>query len=185
MSRSHSSVRPFTMTAAVTDAAFGAAIATFLLLGAPAVAAQSPPTSASPATQHAAEAAEPEPRAKHSAAQVTIDLKPTALMQGHDLRATVKVTPDSNNRLLAVMIDAPHFYASTERELMGAAAPRSYMFKWEKLPAGTYTVVAVVTDATGRLTRVQRDFLVYGGTLDGEMAPTPPTPGRRGRRGRQ
>jgi hypothetical protein len=68
---------------------------------------------------------------------------------------------------------------------MGAASPRSYMFKWDKLPAGTYTVVAVVTDAAGRLTRVQRDFLVYGSSLDGEMSPTPPTPGRRGRRGRQ
>lgn len=176
MLRSHSSVHP--------SPTIGVTIATCLIFAVPGVAAQSPPASAAP-TKHAAEAADPEERPKHGAAQVTIDLKPTALMQGHDLRATVKVTPDSNNRLLAVMIDAPHFYASTERELMGAASPRSYMFKWEKLPAGTYTVVAVVTDATGRLTRVQRDFLVYGGTLDGEMGPTTPTPGRRGRRGRQ
>lgn len=115
-------------------------------------------------------------------ATVTIDLKPTALMQGHDLRATVKVMPDDNNRLLAVVIDAPTFYASTERELMGAGAPRTYTFKWEKLPPGQYTVEAVVTDAAGRLTRVHRDFLVYGSTLDGEMAPTEPAPGRRGRR---
>lgn len=178
MRRSHRFV-PLPAAASVTIAA------TCLLIAAPDLAAQSAPASAAPATQHAAEAADADEKPRHGAAQVTIDLKPTALMQGHDLRATVKVTPDSNNRLLAVMIDAPHFYASTERELMGAASPRSYMFKWEKLPAGTYTVVAVVTDAAGRLTRVHRDFLVYGSTLDGEMGPTPPTPGRRGRRGRQ
>lgn len=180
MLRSHPSVHP----SPAIGATLGVTIATCFFCAAPGVA-QSPPSSAAPAAQHAAEAADQDERPKHGAAEVTIDLKPTALMQGHDLRATVKVTPDSNNRLLAVMIDAPHFYASTERELMGAASPRSYMFKWDKLPAGTYTVVAVVTDATGRLTRVQRDFLVYGGTLDGEMGPTAPTPGRRGRRGRQ
>ena len=142
---------------------------------------QSPP-SASPV--EAGHDHEEGARRKGGQAQVTIDLKPTALMQGHDLRATIKVTPDSNNRLLAVMIDAPTFYASTERELMGASSPRIYTFKWDKLPAGNYKVEAVVTDAAGRLTRVHRDFLVHGATLDGEMQPTQPTPGRRGRRGR-
>lgn len=179
MLRSHPSAGPCTTVAL-------AIVTTCFFASATPVEAQ--PSSAPPPATQPAHAATPDaddhdPR--RGAAQVTIDLKPTALMQGHDLRATVKVTPDSNNRLLAVMIDAPHFYASTERELMGAAAPRSYMFKWDKLPAGTYTVVAVVTDAAGRLTRVQRDFLVYGSSLDGEMGPTPPTPGRRGRRGRQ
>lgn len=182
MLRSHWPVHPLQ--------AIGVTIAACLFVAVAPVAAQPPPAGPAPAAQEpaadpAAAAPDAEDRPRHAAAPLTIDLKPTALMQGHDLRATVKVTPDSNNRLLAVMIDAPHFYASTERELMGAAAPRSYMFRWEKLPAGTYTVVAVVTDASGRLTRVQRDFLVYGGTLDGEMAPTTPTPGRRGRRGRQ
>lgn len=125
---------------------------------------------------------EAEQKASAGRAEVTIDLKPTAILEGHDLRATIKVQPDSGNRLLAVVIDAPTFYASTERELMGAASPRTYTFKWEKLPAGRYRVEAVVTDAAGRLTRVNRDFQVHGGTLDGEMEPTRPNPGRRGRR---
>lgn len=121
--------------------------------------------------------------AKPGNAELTIDLKPTALMQGHDLRATIKVKPQDENRLLSVHIDAPTFYASTERELMGAESQRTFYFKWDKLPAGYYMVEARVTDAEGRLTRVQRPFTVYGGTLDGEMVPTTPTPGRR-RRGR-
>lgn len=125
---------------------------------------------------------DPEQKESAGRAEVTIDLRPTAILEGHDLRATIKVQPDSGNRLLAVVIDAPTFYASTERELMGAASPRTYTFKWEKLPAGRYRVEAVVTDAAGRLTRVNRDFQVHGGTLDGEMEPTRPSPGRRGRR---
>ena len=124
---------------------------------------------------------EPKSNGKSASPPLTIDLKPSALMQGHDLRAIIKVTPESGNRLLSVAIDAPTFYASTERELMGDTSPRTYTFKWDKLPAGQYKVEAVVTDAAGRLTRVQREFLVHGGTLDGEMEPTQPTPGRRGR----
>lgn len=156
-----------------------------LLTATPTRADQAPPQSPpSGPTVEAGDDHEEGARRKAGQAQVTIDLKPTALMQGHDLRATIKVTPDSNNRLLAVMIDAPTFYASTERELMGASSPRIYTFKWDKLPAGTYKVEAVVTDAAGRLTRVHRDFLVHGATLDGEMQPTQPNLGRRGRRGR-
>jgi len=113
-------------------------------------------------------------------ATITIDLKPTAILEGHNLRATVKVQPDSDNRLLAVRIDAPTFYASTERELMGASSPRTYTFRWEKLPAGLYRVEAIVTDADGRLTRAFRDFQVHGGVMDSDVVPTPP----RGRRRR-
>ncbi len=116
---------------------------------------------------------------------ITIDLKPTAILEGHDLRATVKVLPRAVNRLLAVRIEAPTFYASTERELMGDSSQRTFTFKWEKLPAGWYRVEAVVTDAAGEVTRIHRDFQVYGGSLDSQMIEGPTTSGRRGRRGRR
>lgn len=150
---------------------------TGLLLTTPAAGGQAPATATAPP--------EPEHVPKPGSAQVTIDVKPVAILEGHDVRATIRVNPESSNRLLSVAIDAPTFYASTERELMGASAPRTYTFKWDKLPAGQYKVEAVVTDAAGKLTRVYREFLVHGGLLDGEMQPTTPNPGRRGRRGRQ
>lgn len=148
-----------------------------VLLTAPHPDAQTPPA--------ATTAAAPESAQLAGSAHVTIDVKPIAILEGHDVRATVKVNPASSNRLLSVAIDAPTFYASTERELMGAAAPRTYTFKWDKLPAGQYKVEAIVTDAAGKLTRVHREFLVHGGLVEGEMQPTTPNPGRRGRRGRQ
>ena len=148
-----------------------------LLLAAPHPGAQAPPANT--------DAADTDVEAKAGTAQLTVDVKPAAILEGHDVRATVKVNPESSNRLLSVAIDAPTFYASTERELMGAASPRTYTFKWDKLPAGQYKVEAIVTDAAGRLTRVQREFKVHGGLIDGEMQPTPRPPGRRGRRGRQ
>lgn len=156
---------------------FAALTTTGLLFAVPHPAAQAPRASAADD--------EAVTTLKTGTAQVTVDVKPIAVLEGHDVRATVKVNPESSNRLLSVAIDAPTFYASTERELMGAAAPRTYTFKWDKLPAGQYTVEAIVTDAAGRLTRVQREFLVHGLVSDGEMQPTTPNPGRRGRRGRQ
>src|SRR5690606_17786406 len=115
---------------------------------------------------------------------ITIDLKPTAILEGHDLRATIKVQPRAVNRLLAVRIEAPTFYASTERELMGEASQRTFTFKWDKLPAGWYRVEALVTDASGDVTRIHRDFQVHGPSLDSQVAEAP-TQGRRGRRGRR
>lgn len=162
--------------AALRTAIAVACTTTGLLLAAPNPDAQTPPGNTD------APAAD-DPRA--GSAQVTIEVKPVAILEGHDVRATVKVNPESANRLLSVAIDAPTFYASTERELMGAASPRTYTFKWDKLPAGQYKVEAIVTDAAGKLTRVQREFMVHGGLIDGEMQPTQPNPGRRGRRGRQ
>ncbi len=113
--------------------------------------------------------------------KVTIDLKPNALLQGHDLRATIRVSPESGNRLLSVKIDAPTFFASTERELTGAAAQRTHVFNWQKLPAGDYMIEARVTGADGVLFRVERLFTVHGLKMDGETETT--TVRRRGRRG--
>lgn len=136
------------------------------------------------ATPAVAQDADPDPPRLHNSL-ITIDLRPTAVMQGQDLRATVKVAPKSGNRLLSVMIDAPTFYASTERELEGATTPRTHTFRWDKLPAGIYLIEAKVTDASGHLTRVSRQFIVYGSSPADEYQPTTPTPGRRGRRGTQ
>lgn len=121
--------------------------------------------------------------AVRNASDISIDLKPTAILEGHDLRATIKVQPRSANRLLAVRIDAPTFYASTERELMGDRSQRTFTFSWEKLPAGLYRVEALVVDAAGAVTRAHRDFQVHGGAFDSEVVEAPI--GRRGRRGRR
>jgi methionine-rich copper-binding protein CopC len=113
--------------------------------------------------------------------RITIDLRPTALLEGHDLRATVRVAPSVDNRLLSVRIDAPTFYAATERELIGEDAQRTYQFNWQKLPAGQYLIEALVTGADGRRIRGHRQFTVHGPKLDDETAQMP-TRRRGGRR---
>lgn len=112
--------------------------------------------------------------------KITIDLKPTAILQGHDLRATIRVAPESGNRLLAVRIDAPTFYAATERELIGEYAQRTHTFNWQKLPAGEYLIEALVTGANGKLTRVHRQFTVHGMQVDEQPAVQTRRRGRRG-----
>jgi hypothetical protein len=60
------------------------------------------------------------------------------------LQSLVRVSPHPDNRLLRVFIDGDQFYRSSDTQLDGADAARSYFFTWQKLPPGSYSVIAVV-----------------------------------------
>ena len=60
------------------------------------------------------------------------------------LHSLVRVSPHPDNRLLRVLIDGDQFYRSSDTQLDGADAARSYFFTWHKLPPGSYSVIAVV-----------------------------------------
>jgi hypothetical protein len=97
---------------------------------------------------------------------LSIDVTPSVLLRGQDIRAIVRVRPDVGNRLLTVALDAPEFYSSTERNLDGAQAARTFEFFFRTLPAGEYLLHVQVADASGRLRTAERHLSVIGERRD-------------------
>lgn len=95
-------------------------------------------------------------------ADLTIDIVPAILRQNQEIRAVVRVRPDSANRTLTVALDAGEFYSSTERNLDGDRAARTYEFYFRKLPAGEYRLNVQVADAAGRIRMAERRITVLG-----------------------
>ena len=89
------------------------------------------------------------------------------------------VVSDAGNRRLQLSVDAPTFYASTERQLDGVDGARAHTFNLHELPAGDYQIVAVLEGSTGVRTRLTRNFKVMGED-DTQLMETPrPTTRRR------
>jgi hypothetical protein len=102
---------------------------------------------------------------------------------GADLRVVVRVTPDAGNRRLQLSIDAPTFYASTERQIDGLEGARAHTFSVQQLPAGDYQIIATLEGSGGVRSRVTRSFKVMGEedtTQQQEVRP-PTQTRRRGR----
>ena len=74
----------------------------------------------------------------------------------------VRIDPYAAARLLPVSVDAPRYYASTDRQLDGAQAPIADLFTWHDLPAGHYTIRATLQSASLRETQVTRTMVVMG-----------------------
>ena len=87
---------------------------------------------------------------------------PAIVLQNQDIRAVVRVRPDIANRRLTVALDAGEFYSSTERNLDGDRAARTYEFYFRKLPAGEYRLNVQVADAAGRIRMAERHITVLG-----------------------
>ena len=113
----------------------------------------------------------------------SVTFSPVVAFAGADLRVVVRVMPDAGNRRLQLSIDAPTFYASTERQLDGVEGARAHTFAVKELPAGDYQIVATLEGASGIRSRVTRTITVMGEDdtqLQQEVRPTP-TQRRRGR----
>ena len=109
----------------------------------------------------------------------SVTISPVVAFAGADLRVVVRVLPDAGNRRLQLSVDAPTFYASTERQLDGVDGARAHTFNLQELPAGDYQIVAVLEGSTGVRTRLTRNFKVMGED-DTQLMETPrPTTRRR------
>ena len=153
------------------------------LLGLPSLALAQAPGSTAPAAPAASEEPAPIVRALPDSKLIqSVTFSPVVAFAGADLRVVVRVTPDAGNRRLQLSIDAPTFYASTERQLDGMEGARAHTFSVKELPAGDYQIVATLEGSSGVRSRVTRSFKVMGedeSQLQQENRPTQQR--RRGR----
>jgi hypothetical protein len=113
----------------------------------------------------AAAAAAPTPG---RADRVSVTLSANVITMVGEVRATVRVNPDDDNRVLHIVLDGPMYYASTDVQLDGASAARTRDMWWQSLPPGEYTVTATVDDAKGRRLYDRKQLTVVGFTNESE-----------------
>jgi hypothetical protein len=121
------------------------------------------------------------PETAHNKLIQSVTFSPVVAFAGADIRVVVRVQPEAGNRRLQLSVDAPTFYASTERQLDGMDGARAHTFNVKELPAGEYQIIATLEGSDGIRSRVTRSFKVMGEddtTLQQEVRP--PTR-RRGR----
>ena len=124
----------------------------------------------------------PVPDTPHSKLIQSVSLSPIVAFAGADLRVVVRVQPEAGNRRLQLSVDAPTFYASTERQLDGVDGARAHTFSVKQLPAGDYQIVATLEGNDGVRSRVTRSFKVMGeDDTQVQQDVRPPTGRRRGR----
>ncbi|HTV01235.1 MAG TPA: hypothetical protein VMF13_11880 [Luteitalea sp.] len=111
----------------------------------------------------------------------SVSITPVVAFAGADMRVVVRVLPDAGNRRLQLSVDAPTFYASTERQLDGVDGARAHTFSLHELPAGEYQIVAVLEGSAGVRSRITRTFKVMG--EDDTQVLESPRPTTRRRRG--
>ena len=111
----------------------------------------------------------------------SVTFSPVVAFAGSDLHIVVRVQPEAGNRRLQLSVDAPTFYASTERQLDGLDGARAHRFDVKDLPAGDYQIIASLEGSDGLRSRVTRSFKVMGeDDTQVQQDPRPPTR-RRGR----
>ncbi len=81
---------------------------------------------------------------------------------GKVVRSLVRLAPHPDNRILRIVLDSDHYYRSSDVQLNGAGAPRSFFFDWQSLPVGNYKVVATVLGQDGPRGRSSLPLNVYG-----------------------
>jgi hypothetical protein len=111
--------------------------------------------------------------------RLLLSLSPAITMAGRNVRTTVRVDRHAANRWLRIAIDGPFYAASTERQLDGDEAARTFEMMWQSLPAGEYMVTAEVEGARGVRHRQQRLLTVKGMTDDRFGTQQPAGVGRR------
>lgn len=121
------------------------------------------------------------PDTPHGKLIQSVTISPIVAFAGADMKVVVRVQPEAGNRRLQLSVDAPTFYASTERQLDGVDGARAHTFSLHELPAGDYQIVAVLEGNDGVRSRITRSFKVMGEDDTQFMESPRPTTQRRRR----
>ena len=96
---------------------------------------------------------------------ITIAVRPRVTTIGSTAQLTVVVPRNEANRTLIWEVDGPSFYRSSEFQLDGASAPRSYVFWVHDLPSGDFEVRATVKRNDDSTSVDRSDLRVLGPEL--------------------
>jgi hypothetical protein len=72
------------------------------------------------------------------------------------MRVRVRLEPNADNRLLAIIADSADFYRRSDVQLDGNDAPAVIELGFPEVPGGDYEISAVLIDNTGKECAVSR-----------------------------
>jgi hypothetical protein len=103
-----------------------------------------------------------------SSQPVKIKISPKVVFAPADLRVSASVESNASNRSLEIVAESAEFYMSSQVELDGDHAPRTRDIVLRRLPAGQYTLMAIVRDASAKAVGGTRATVTV---LNGHEAP--------------
>lgn len=89
---------------------------------------------------------------------LTLRVTPLFALAGYPVQAMVRVTPNSDNRLLRIMVDSENYFQSSDVQLNGLDAAVTHYVPMKALPAGRYELLAVVYGTQGERARIDQKF---------------------------
>lgn len=91
---------------------------------------------------------------------LTLQVSPAVSLAPATVKVRTTVTADPDNPAIEVIAKSLDFYRSSEIQIDGDQAPRTFGLEFRSLPGGTYRVTAVLIGTSGEHSRVRHDILV-------------------------
>jgi hypothetical protein len=81
---------------------------------------------------------------------LSMKVSPRQALAPVNLRVSVRIEPNVDNRVLTIVADSPGFYRSSQIQLEGDRAPRTFSIEYPNVPGGSYEITSVLVNSTGR-----------------------------------
>jgi len=81
---------------------------------------------------------------------MSMKVSPRQALAPVNLRVSVRVEPNADNRVLTIVADSPEFYRSSQIPLEGSDAPKTFTIEYPNVPGGQYEVTSVLFNSMGR-----------------------------------
>lgn len=81
---------------------------------------------------------------------MSMQVSPRQALAPVNLRVSVRVEPDAENRVLTIVADSQEFYRSSQIQLEGDRAPKTFTIEYPHVPGGQYEVTSVLFNSRGR-----------------------------------
>jgi hypothetical protein len=81
---------------------------------------------------------------------LTMRVSPTQAFAPVNLWVRVQIEPNADNRVLLIVADSSAFYRSSQIQLEGDRAPKTFSIEYPNVPGGEYEVTCMLVNGMGR-----------------------------------
>lgn len=81
---------------------------------------------------------------------MSMSVSPKQALAPVNLRVRVRIEPNADNRVLRIVADSPEFYRSSQIQLDGDSAPKTFSLEYPNVPGGNYEITSVLVNSMGR-----------------------------------
>jgi hypothetical protein len=81
---------------------------------------------------------------------LSMNVSPRQALAPVNLRVSVRIEPNADNRVLMIVADSPEFYRSSQIQLEGDRAPKTFRIEYPNVPGGEYQITSVLVNSMGR-----------------------------------